>query len=193
MRALTLAMLLLACKGDKGGSEDDSGGGEHSGGGGDDSGGGGGDDSSASTLPDDPTPFTLTVSGDYSDTLVFDDPECTWTSDATNFRAFWRNAAREHVFVLAADILGPFTGPGTYTQDDAITRVKLQEEAGSSGPPEYFESDADQGDTVSVTVTSVDDAQAWGEFTFSGLHSDTGAITVTPVPVPIWCPTMNGD
>ena len=148
-------------------------------------------DTSPPEFPEDPRPLTLTVSGAYEGTLVFDAPTCTWLETAPNFRAFWRNSEGAHVFVLVADILSVFDGPGTYTEADGSVRVKLQEEAGGSGY--YFGTDASVGDTASITVTSVDDAQAWGEFTFSGLHSDSGAITVTPVPVPIWCPTMNGD
>lgn len=180
--------LLVACSGDKdSGGVGDGGGGS---GGGDDS---AADDSGGETglsLPDDPTPFTLTVEGDYDDALVFDSPTCSWFDGAPSFRAFWRNAAAEHVFVLVADIQGAFTEAGTYDQSMGTVRVKLQEEAGGAGY--YFATDTAQGDTATITVEHVDETSAWGEFEFSMLHATDGAyVTASPQPVPIWCPTMN--
>lgn len=139
------------------------------------------------TLPPDPTPFTLTVAGAYSADLTFDQPTCQALDGAPNFRAFWRNAAREHVFVLVADVLGVYAGPGTYDQTMGHVDVKLQEEAG--GSLAYFASG--EGDTVSIEVENVTDTQAWGSITVSGLQGDPGAITVSPQPIPIWCPELD--
>lgn len=147
------------------------------------------DDSGAdpNVLPPDPTPFTITVAGAYSADLVFDQPTCQALDGAANFRAFWRNAAREHVFVLVADVLGVYAGPGTYDQTMGHVDVKLQEEAG--GSLAYFASG--EGDDVAITVDNVTDTQAWGSITVSGLQGDSGAITLTPQPIPIWCPELD--
>lgn len=181
---LVLLSALLACKGgDKGGEDTDTNpetGQPHT---------GETADTSPPEFPADPRPLTITVSGAYEDTLIFDEPTCTWLETAPNFRAFWRNSAGSHVFVLVADILSVFDGPGTYTEADGSVRIKLQEEAGGSGY--YFGSDSTAGDTVSITVTSVDAEKAWGEFTVSAMHNGTDEITIDPQPVPIWCDSMN--
>ena len=180
---LFLLGAILACKG--GDKADDSGGLD------DTSSGHTGEtaDTSPPEFPEDPGPLTLTVSGAYTGTLVFDQPSCTWLDTAPNFRAFWRNEAREHVFVLVADILSVFDGPGTYTEADGSVRIKLQEEAGGTGY--YFGTDTTAGDTVSITVTGVTEEHAWGEFSASALHNSAEEITFSPQPFPIWCPTMN--
>ena len=135
-------------------------------------------------IPDDPRPISITVSGAYTGTLVFDEPSCTWTESIPNFRAFWRNGSGQHVFVLLAEVLGSFAGPGTYDETMPTTRVKLQEEAGGQGL--FFSSEG--GDTVAITVTGLEEGQAWGEFSFSGMAD--GGIQVEPQPVPIWCPEL---
>lgn len=198
MRLLPI-LLLLGCGRDKDPSTDDSapgaegggaeGGGEGGEGGEGAEGGEGGEGGAETGLPDDPSPFTLSVTGAMTDDLVFDDPSCTWTEGA-NFRMFWRNKADEHVFVLGADVLGVFASPGTYTPDMGTVRVILQEEAG--GTMRYFASDTSQGDIVSITVDAVsEDEGAWGEFTFSALHNEAQEITATPQPLPIWCASIN--
>lgn len=188
MRVLLFSALLVACKGDKGDDTGRPAGGDDSSGGGDDS--AGGDSSEEPTFPEDPRPLVLEVSGGYAGTLVFDEPSCTWTEGVANFRAFWRNSAGDHVFVLLAEVLGAFEGPGTYVETQGRIKVALQEEAG--GMNRYFATDTSAGDTVSITVTGVDAEQAWGEFEFSSLQGDTGEVTVTPQPVPIWCPEVTG-
>ena len=200
MRLLPI-LLLLGCGRDKDPSTDDSapgaegggaeGGGAEGGGaeGGGEGGGEGGEGGAETGLPEDPSPFTLSLTGALSDDLVFDDPSCTWTEGA-NFRMFWRNKADEHVFVLGADVLGVFSSPGTYTPDMGTVRVILQEEAG--GSMRYFASDTSQGDTVSITVDAVSEEEgAWGEFTFSALHNEAQEVTATPQPLPIWCASIN--
>lgn len=132
-------------------------------------------------FPPDPGPITLEVSGGYDGTLVFDAPSCTYLDTTPNFRTFWRNSRGEHVFVLLAEVLGAFEGPGEYDQTMTTTRVKLQEEAGGAGY--YFGSEG--GDTVSIHVAGLENGQAWGEFSFSGLAD--GSVTASPQPIPIWC------
>ena len=136
-------------------------------------------------MPPNPAPFTVNISGAIEESLVFDTPSCSHPTGSANFRAFWRNGAGDHVFVLFAEILGDYTKPGTYNGTDHNARVKLQEEAGGSGY--YFSADADEGDTLTITVESVGKDGAWGEFMVSGMHADEGAITLTPGTVPIWC------
>lgn len=144
-------------------------------------------DSAVDTLPPDPSPFTLTVSGAYDAQLTFDQPSCQALDGAPNFRAFWRNAAKEHVFVLVADILGVYAGPGSYDETMGRVAVKLQEEAG--GSLAYFYTG--EGDTVLITLEAVTDTEAWGDITVSGMQGDQGAISITPQPIPIWCPALD--
>jgi len=147
-------------------------------------------DSGDTGLPPDPTPFTLHVSGPVTKDLVFDLPSCTQPLGSSNFSQFWRNASDAHVFVLAVQLLGTYTGPGTYDSATDGVNIKLQEEAGGTGL--YFFMDKVAGDTASLTIDHIDKAQAWGEFEFSGLHDGTGAaVSVSPMPIPVWCPTLN--
>lgn len=146
------------------------------------------DTGSSVKLPPDPRPLVLHVTGAYNGTLTFDAPTCSWYDGVPNFRTFWRNGSKEHVFVLIAEIIGAFDGPGTYDQTMGTVRVKLQEEAGGSGY--YFGTDTTAGDTVSITVDGVNETAAAGSFTFDELTGDGGAVQVSPQPVPIWCPEM---
>ncbi len=138
---------------------------------------------SSSSLPAQPDPFTLTVSGAYTGSLTFDTPTCTQPLGSKNFSIFWRNSNKEHVFVLVAQMLGTFAGAGTY--DGTAVTVKLQEEAGGEG--NYFLSS--DGDTISMVLEGVEEQEAWGEFSFSGLED--GALVASPMPVPIWCDSLN--
>lgn len=136
--------------------------------------------------PDDPSPIVLDVSGAMTASLTFDQPTCQIAGQ--NFRMFWRNAAREHVFVLVAEVLGPYMGPYTYTPEAGTVRVKLQEEAGGEG--RYFATE--EGTDVTVVVEGHTDTHAWGEFSFGELAGDGGGATVAPQPVPIWCTGFAG-
>ena len=147
-------------------------------------------DTDTTGFPADPSPFDVTVSGAYTGTLTFDDPTCYYPEGSSQLRVFWRNEAREHVFFLLVELLSGFEGAGTYDDSNTSPRAKLQEEAGGSGY--YFQSDADQGDVVSLTVQLDEEDHAWGEWTATGLHdTEGGAITMEPTVIPIWCPELN--
>ena len=156
---------------------------------------GGGDDASAGddgpAVPPDPTPFTLTVAGATDASIVFDRPTCeiyprpTWI----NFRHFWRGT--DHNAVLIVEVLGVYAGPGTYDPGMGTVRAKLQSEAGS--PYNFFfQTDTAQGDTLTLVVENADTRHGvWGEFSFSSMHDvNGGSITITPQPVPLWCPDL---
>lgn len=160
----------------------------------DDSGGDGADSGDGPDgLPADPRPLTITVSGSSPQTIVFDQVTCTHPLNSSNFRVFWRGSG--HVFVLKAEVLGDYEGPGTYRSGDTNTRASLQEEAG--GSLQYFVVDPSAGDSVEFTMEAhdVEAAEAWGSFTISGM---TGAdengnplpIQISPSTVPIWCPVV---
>ena len=133
-------------------------------------------------LPENPAPFDVVVSGAVNTTLTFDQPTCT--RQGQNLRTFWRNAARTHVYVLIAEVMGTFTGEGSYDQDSG-GRVKLQEEAG--GTLAYYAADPAQGDTLRIDVPYVLDTEAAGSFAVSGMHGADGTITLAPAELPIWC------
>ena len=201
-----LALLfLLACTG-KGDGGDDSGGDGGVGDGGDGGGDGGtgdggttdggtGDGGTTGLLPEKPAPFTLQVSGGADLALYFDTPTCSKPVGSSNFRAFWRDSTGGHVFVLIADLLGSFTGAGTYDTASAGAIVKLQEEAGGTGGFDFYFTDSAAGDSATITVEYIDEEKAeiaWGEFSFTSLHGDSGsAVTATPQPIPIWCDALN--
>ncbi len=149
---------------------------------------GGQDDDDSTSMPDNPAPFTLTLGGGESDAIVFDAAECVLYPSPSNinFRTTWRGSA--HNAVLIAEVLGGFAGAASYTVDGAQTRVKLQSEAGSPYNF-YYQVDVGQGDSGTLDVAHVDaeSGLAWGEFTFSGMHGTNGAITVSPLPIPLWC------
>ncbi len=185
---------LDASPGDDGAAGDDGGGSGDEGGGGDDA-GSGGDDAGAGddgpVIPPDPTPFTLTVTGATDASIEFDQSTCEiypkpyWT----NFRHFWRGTS--HNAVLIVEVLGAYSGPGTYDQSMGTVRAKLQSEAGS--PYNFFfQTDAAQGDTLTLVVENADTRHGvWGEFTFSSMHDASGgSITATPQPVLLWCPDL---
>jgi hypothetical protein len=147
-----------------------------------------GDDDDSTSMPADPSPFTLTLSGGENESIPFDASECVLYPSPSdiNFRTTWRGTS--HNAVLIAEVMGTFAGAGSYTIDGAQTRVKLQSEAGS--PYNFFyQVDVSQEDSGTMDVVHVDGEAgvAWGEFTFSGMHGGNGALTVSPLPIPLWC------
>ncbi len=133
-----------------------------------------------------PYPFTLDFTGSLEQSLLFDAPNCTLNAP-THLQVFWRNLARDHTFVLVAEILGGVASTGSYDQNTTGARLKLQEEAGGSGA--YYQSDASQGDTFIIEITehNYEEGYARGTFSFSALHSGSDATTATPMPIPIYC------
>ena len=193
---LSIPLTLCSCEetdddtqaGDDDTGDDDSAGDDDSG---DDDAG----DDDASQFPADPSPFTLTISGTDSASILFSAGSCQIYPPPSNvnFMQFWRDPS--HNAVLVAEIRGPYTGAGTYDETMSTTRVKLLTEAGSTYNFAY-QSDPNMGDTTQIDIAYSDPEDVvWGEFTFSGLSGGDGAaITGTPQPLPIWCPeVMNGN
>jgi hypothetical protein len=173
--------------GDDGGGDDASNGGDDAGIGADDA--GAGDD--GPVMPPDPTPFTLTVTGATDATIVFNQSTCliyprpAWI----NFRHFWRGM--DHNAVLIVEVMEVYSGPGTYDESMGRVQAKLQSEAGSQYDF-FFQTYASQGDTLTINVENADVVHGvWGDFTFSSMHDTSGGvITITPQPVPLWCPDL---
>ena len=140
-------------------------------------------------MPENPAPFTLTLSDGRS--LTFDQPSCQHFRGSTNFRAFWRDGARAHNYVLTMQVMQSFDGVGTYESTTGRVDVKLQEEAPQTGAPTYW-TDGELGDTASLTVAYIDEDVAWGEASVSGLHDPAGgtAVSVSPSALPVWCPDL---
>ncbi len=147
-------------------------------------------DTAPPEFPDDPTPFQITVSGAYTGTLSFDEPDCYQPVGSTQLRVFWRDGGGSHVFFLLAQVMTGFEGPGTYDATNANPEGRLQEEAGGTGY--YFYTDASKGDSATITVDWVGEDVIWGEFTIDGLHDTSGgSVTLEPSTIPLWCPTVN--
>ena len=141
-------------------------------------------DSGNATFPEVPAGFTIQLAGARTDVLAFDTPTCSL--NGTNLRTFWRNGSGQHVFVLIAEIMGQYNGPGAYDATRGV-RLKLQEEAG--GTLAYFAADPAQGDTVAVDVTAGDTYRAAGTATVGGMRGTEGSLTFAPANWPIWCVT----
>ena len=133
--------------------------------------------------PADPSPFTITLSGGASETLIFDKPSCASPTGSTNMRMFWRNKSGSHVFVLLAEILGDFNGVGTYTSPEQRVNIKLQEEAGGQG--RYFASN--DSSQVVITYEISDENFIFGEASANALYNNDLEITLSPSTFPIWC------
>ncbi len=153
----------------------------------------GGDDSSGTAVdpvgfPDQPAPFTITVSGASSASLTFDAPSCSHRAGSTTFRQFWRGS--EHVYVLVVEMFDTFPGEvGSYTADDGV-RTRLQEEAGGMGA--YFDSANDgSGATLTLDGFDVDANEVWGSATMGSMGDGSGGtVSVSPDAIPVWCDSM---
>ena len=135
-----------------------------------------------------PEPFTLSLSGEATETLLFDKPTCTIPNGAANLYAFWRLGSGEHKFLIKAELRNIYEGIGTYSETDGAV-IKLQEEAGGEG--RYFEANEARGSTVTVEIEGIMDDIVWGTATVSELFTDTGSVTIDPNFFPIWCTAEN--
>lgn len=135
--------------------------------------------------PENPSPFTITVSGVYQQTLIFDEPDCSSPTGSSNMRMFWRNKNDAHVFVLVTEVMGDFTGEGVYSSADVRANVKLQEEAGGSGL--YFGSNTDSNITIDYDFYDEENNFISGTATVDTLSGNDGDITISPTPYPLWC------
>ena len=91
--------------------------------------------------------------------------------------------------MLKVEALGTWTGEGSFTAAEHGVRASLQEEAGGSGY--YFA--ASSAETIEMTVDCYDPGagQVWGSWTVSGMTDNSGgSISLSPQPIPIWCPSL---
>ena len=140
----------------------------------------------AADMPAGPGIFYLTPSD--GEPLIFNQGTCQHFRGSTNFRMFWRDRDRTHTYVLSIEVMSIFEEAGSFSQDDGMVRVKLQEEAPQSGAPPYT-TDANQGDTTQISVAYIDEDVAWGDAVISGMHNlNSGAlVSLIPTTLPIWC------
>ena len=137
----------------------------------------------ASVYPDNPAPFSITVSGAQSRDLVFDEPSCSSPMGSNNMRMFWRNSNDAHVFVMVTEVMGGFEGAGSYSPPDFRANIKLQEEAGGQGL--YYGSGDDSGVTITYDISEENFVS--GSATFTSLQGNDGDITISPSTYPLWC------
>ncbi|MEE2749941.1 MAG: hypothetical protein VX519_00810 [Myxococcota bacterium] len=147
------------------------------------------DSGSEDTGPADIESITLTFTGALEQTLTFDQPACTHTA-STHFRSFWRDSTDSHTFVIIAEVLGGLEGAGQYDHNTPGARIKLQEESGGGGA--FFQTDTTASDTLNITLGHLDAAagEAWGTYEFSAIQGESGGTSVTPLPIPIRCPSL---
>jgi hypothetical protein len=143
------------------------------------------------SMPPNPGLFTIElVHETLTQSLNFDLPTCQHFRGSTNFRAFWRDEARTHTYVLTMQVMSTFNGAGTYSSADHRVDFKLLEEAPMTGVPTYF-TDSEAGDATEIDVTYIDEEVAWGSATITGLHTTDGfSVEMTPSIVSIWCPDI---
>jgi hypothetical protein len=148
---------------------------------------GAGEELTSEDMPANPSPFTVNFSDGNS--LEFDLPSCSHYRGSSNFRMFWRNEARTHVYVMIIEAMSLFDGVGSYSSNDGTVRVKLQQEAGGTGGASAYKADGTDGGEVIVTVDYLDEDIAWGEASITSIHDTTQdvPVTVTPTTFPIWC------
>lgn len=140
--------------------------------------------------PVEPSPFTLTVSGDHNLTLTFDSPTCQIPEAAPNLNTFWRTSTGAHTFVLRVMLRGDYEGAGTYTLQDNELTVTLQEEAGGEG--RYFSVNLDDGHEATVELNTEGRDIVWGTLSASQLASiSDGSISISPTSIPLWCDADN--
>ncbi|MGB0637913.1 MAG: hypothetical protein ACPGTU_01190 [Myxococcota bacterium] len=149
------------------------------------------DDDDNGSMPPNPGPFTIDlVHETLTQSLNFDLPTCQHFRGSTNFRAFWRDEARSHTYVLTMQVMSTFAGAGTYSSADHRVDFKLLEEAPMTGAPTYY-TDSAAGDATEIEVTHIDEEVAWGSATITGLHTTDGfSVTMSPTTVSIWCPDV---
>lgn len=188
MRLHGMCALLLVVQACSSKSDDDDSGAEDSAAGTTEPAGEDTSDPAPEGFPDQPEPFTVSVTGAYEGSLAFDTPTCSHRTGSTTFRQFWRGSG--HVFVLVVEMFDTFPGePGDYGASDGV-RARLQEEAGGEG--NYFASELG-GDASTLTLDGFDTEanEAWGAATVGTLGDSTGgSVMLSPDSVPVWCNAM---
>jgi hypothetical protein len=133
--------------------------------------------------PENPSPFSITISGAQNRDLVFDEPSCSSPTGSNNMRMFWRNKSDAHVFVMVTEVMGGFEGVGSYSPPDFRANIKLQEEAGGQGL--YYASV--DGSGVTITYDLSEESFLSGTATFGFLQGNDGDISISPSTYPLWC------
>ena len=144
-------------------------------------------DTGTDSFPQNPSPFTIEVSGAETLSLIFDSPTCGSPQGSSNMRVFWRNRSEAHVFVLYAEVLNTFEGVGTYEPPTHRANIKLQEEAG--GQARYYAS-SDQSAVVSIDFEIYEEDRIYGSAEISSMFGSNGEITISPNTFPLWCDSI---
>ena len=140
-------------------------------------------------IPDPPGPFSLSISGTDNETLTFDAPTCQIPEAVPNFKLYWRLSSGAHKFVLRLFINADYQGAGSYDNGSQNISVRLQEEAGGSG--RFYQTEAENGDNVSLAIETDEDGMVWGEVSLSSMHNGESSINISPSSFPIWCTPEN--
>lgn len=154
------------------------------------------DTHSENEAPEEPAPFTITISGTDNESLVFDSPTCQIPDAAPNVNVYWRNQAGSHKFVLRMMLRNDYDPEvEEYSIANNELSFTLQEEAGGQG--RYYVADSTSGDsgTLSLFVYEeiIGEPTVWGEAVIETMHTpSTGAsITLSPSTIPVWCTPEN--
>lgn len=133
--------------------------------------------------PTRPAAFTLTLSGAENMDLTFNTPSCISQVNSTNLRVFWRDDTNQHAFVLIAELLGGYDGPGDYTASEHNAKIKLQEEAG--GQSRYYATTADSN--TSIRVEHHQENELHGSAEAATLEGTNGTLNLSPASFTLWC------
>ena len=135
------------------------------------------------SFPAQPAAFTITLSGAENMDLTFNTPSCISQVNSTNLRVFWRDNTNQHAFVLIAELLGGYDGPGNYTASEHNAKIKLQEEAGGQG--RYYATTADG--STSINVEHHQENELYGSAEASDLEGTNGTLSLSPTSFTLWC------
>lgn len=154
------------------------------------------DTSSEEVVPEEPAPFTITISGTDNEQLLFNAPTCQIPDAAPNINIFWRNQASSHKFVLRMMLRSDYDPEIVeYDTTNNDLTFTLQEEAGGEG--RYYVTDPNSGDsgTLSLNVYEeiIGEPTVWGEAAVETMHNPTSGaeITLSPSTIPVWCTPEN--
>jgi hypothetical protein len=170
-------ILLFACPTGTPPDDDDSPADDDDSGGDDDT---AGDDDTTGQLPETPFPFGLTIAGAENQTLSFTSATCTHYGGSSDFRV---RMITDDSWLMTMQVVGQYVGAGGY---DAATGARASLQQNVAQAPVYDTQTG--GSTVTFTIAYEDADIAYGVVEVSTLTSaQTGAITLSPTEIPIWC------
>lgn len=131
-------------------------------------------------LPPSPLPISIDLSGAATETAYFDSIECAHPPN-NQLQLTYVDSTNAYTWTLRVFVRDPFEGEGAYSGN---VQVQLLENF-SGG--RYFSASSTAGQAVEVVVDGFGSNGAFGSFTTDPVEDGSGAVTLSPQPIPIWC------